>query len=161
MNSTQPKLSPTEITSPGLIDLSASRMIPLTRLETIFCRPKPRPTPTAPEKNASAEKSMPTVESAIKIAKVISTRRISLPISTWIDGVRSAVLRTRRSRKSLAAFAAHSVSISSTDVLITSSGVTRRPPITNPIESSAVMVGCSRPRMLSAAIVQADTATSR
>ena len=70
-------------------------------------------------------------------------------------------MRTRRSRKSLAAFAAHSVSISRTEVLITRSGVTRRPPITIANESSAVMVGCSRPRMLSAAIVQADTATSR
>ena len=136
-------------------------MIPLTRLDTIFCRPKPRPTPTAPEKKASAEKSMPTVDSAITIAKVISSRRISLPISTWIEGVRSVVLRTRRSRKSLDALAAHSVSISSTVVLISSSGVTRRPPITTPIESSAAMVGPSRPRMLSAASVQAETATSR
>ena len=131
MMPTQPKLSPTEITSPGLIDLSASRMMPLTRLDTIFCKPKPRPTPTAPEKNASAERSMPTVESTIRIAKVISSRRINLPISTWIDGVKSALLRTRRSRKSLAAFAAHNVSISSTEVLITKSGVTRKPPITN------------------------------
>ena len=104
--------------------------MPLTRLDTIFCRPKPRPTPTAPEKKASAEKSMPTVDSAIRIAKVISSRRISLPISTWIDGVRSAMPRTRLSRKSLAAFAAHSVSSSSTVVLITSSGETRKPPIT-------------------------------
>ena len=104
---------------------------------------------------------MPTVDSAIRMAKVMSSKRISLPISTWIDGVKSALARTRRSRKSLAAFAAHSVSISRTEVLITKSGVTRRPPITIAIESSAVMVGCSRPRMLSAAMVHADTATSR
>ena len=82
MEVTQPKLSPTEITSPGLIDLSANRMIPLTRFETIFCKPKPRPTPIAPEKNASAEKSMPTVESAIRKAKVMSKSRITLPIRT-------------------------------------------------------------------------------
>jgi hypothetical protein len=29
-------------------------MMPLTRFDTIFCRPKPTPTPTAPEKIASA-----------------------------------------------------------------------------------------------------------
>ena len=59
MLATQPKWSPTEMTSPGLIDLSASRMMPLTKFDTIFCRPKPRPTPIAPENNASAERSMP------------------------------------------------------------------------------------------------------
>ena len=34
--------------SPGLIDLSMSRMIPLIRLDTTFCKPKPIPTPSAP-----------------------------------------------------------------------------------------------------------------
>ena len=67
--------------------------------------------------------------------------RISLPISTWIDGVRSAMPRTRLSRKLLAAIAAHSVSSSSAVVLSTSSGVMRRPPITMPTESSASLVG--------------------
>ncbi len=91
MVSTQPKLSPTVMTSPGLIDLSASRMMPLTRFDTIFCRPKPMPTPTAPEKIASAEKSMPTEPSTISTAKVTSATRASLPSSTWIDGVRSSI----------------------------------------------------------------------
>ena len=92
----------------------------------------------APEKKASEEKSMPTVDSTIRIAKVISSSRISLPISTWIDGVRSATLRMRRSRNSPVAFATHSVSSSSTVVLITSSGVTRKPPMKMPTESSAL-----------------------
>ena len=77
------------MTSPGLIDLSASRMMPLTRFDTIFCKPKPTPTPTAPEKIASAEKSMPTEPSTISTAKVTSAARMSLPSSTWIEGVRS------------------------------------------------------------------------
>ena len=51
--------------SPGLTDLSASRMTPEMKLATIFCRPKPIPTPTAPEKIANAERSMPTALSAI------------------------------------------------------------------------------------------------
>ena len=157
---TQPNWSPTVMMSPGLIDLSASRMMPLTRFDTIFCKPKPMPTPMAPEKKARAERSMPTVDKVIRMAKVISRSRVTLPISTWIDGVSSAVLRTRLSRKSPAAFAAHSASMSRTAVLITSSGEMRRPPTTTATESSAVMAGASRPRMLSAAMVQAKTATS-
>src|SRR5664280_1317990 len=104
---TRPKCSPTEITSPGLIDLSASRMIPLTRLDTIFCRPKPRPTPTAPENSASTDKSMPMELSTTTMAMVSSAMRISLPISTWIDGVRSEKVCTRFSRKLLIALAPH------------------------------------------------------
>ena len=46
--------------SPGFTDLSASRMMPLMKLATIFCRPKPMPTPAAPVKIASAERLMPT-----------------------------------------------------------------------------------------------------
>ncbi len=35
-------------------------MMPLTKLATIFCRPKPTPTPIAPEKIASDDRLMPT-----------------------------------------------------------------------------------------------------
>ena len=51
--------------SPGFTDLSASRMMPQMKLATIFCRPKPMPTPTAPEKIASADRLMPTALSTI------------------------------------------------------------------------------------------------
>ena len=61
----------------------------LTRFDTIFCRPKPMPTPTAPENKASAEKSMPTELSTTSTAKVIRAMRMSFPSRTWIDGVRS------------------------------------------------------------------------
>jgi hypothetical protein len=77
MVTTQPKLSPTLITSPGFTDLSASRMMPLTRLDTIFCRPKPTPTPTAPENTASAEMSMPTALSTIMMPRPIRVQRIT------------------------------------------------------------------------------------
>ena len=42
---TEPKLSPTEMTSPGLIERSISRMIPAIRLPNVFCRPKPTARP--------------------------------------------------------------------------------------------------------------------
>ena len=67
----------------------------------------------------------------------------------------------RRSRKLLAAIAAHSAISSNAEVFSTSSGVTRRPPITIARESSAATVASSRPTMLSAAMVQAVTATTR
>jgi hypothetical protein len=41
-------------------------MMPLMKLATIFCRPKPMPTPTAPEKIASADRLMPTALSAMR-----------------------------------------------------------------------------------------------
>src|SRR3982750_3782646 len=56
----RPELSPMVTRSPGFTDLSASRMMPLMKLATIFCRPMPMPTPAAPEKMASAEGLMPT-----------------------------------------------------------------------------------------------------
>jgi len=136
-------------------------MMPLTRFDTIFCKPKPIPTPIAPEKKASAERSMPTVDSVIRMAKVIRSSRVILPINTWIEGVRSVALCTRLSRKSLAAVAAHKASISSTAVLMTSSAEMRRPPMTMATESRVAIVGCRRPTMLSAAKVHAEIATSR
>ena len=55
----------------------------------------------------------------------------------------------------------HSATASSTPSLISSSGVSRRPPSTIATESSASMVGSSWPMMLSAATSQADSDTSR
>ena len=55
----QPKVSPSEITSPGLIDLSSSRITPLTRFDTTFCKPKPIPMPMAPEKIVKLVRSKP------------------------------------------------------------------------------------------------------
>ena len=96
--------------SPGFTDLSASRMMPEMKLATIFCRPIPIPTPTAPEKIASAERLMPTALSAIAIATTISPIRIILTSSTWIDGVRSAERLIRLSTKLLAMLVSHSAS---------------------------------------------------
>src|SRR6516162_6334540 len=76
--------------SPGFTDLSTRRMMPLMKFATIFCRPKPIPTPAAPEKIASADKLMPTAPMATTTAKASRPRRIILTSSTWIDGVRSA-----------------------------------------------------------------------
>src|SRR4029079_3430820 len=59
MLATQPKCSPMVMTSPGLIDLSASRMMPLTKFDTIFCSPRPTPTPIAPVNTARPDRSMP------------------------------------------------------------------------------------------------------
>ncbi len=55
----------------------------------------------------------------------------------------------------------HSATISSTPSLISSSGVSRRPPSTIETESSASMVGSSWPRMLKAATSHADSDTRR
>ena len=149
------------MTSPGLIDLSASSTMPLTKLATIFCRPRPTPTPTAPVATASTDRSMPDALSTTMMAIAIMAMRMSLPSSTCMDGVRSGDACTRRSRKLLTAVAAQIASSSSTVVLRISSGVTRRPPSTIARESSAATVPSSRPMMLSAAMVQAVTATTR
>ncbi len=147
--------------SPGFTDLSASRMMPLMKLATIFCRPKPMPTPAAPEKIASAERLMPTALMTTAIAKTIKASRIILISSTWIDGVRSPDRVIRLSAKLLAILVSHSATTKSTPSLIRSSGVSRRPPSTIETESSASMVGPSCPRMLKAATSHADSDTRR
>src|SRR5437773_1160367 len=60
-------------------------MMPLTKFETIFCRPKPSPTPTAPLNTAKAVRSMPTVLRPITIASVTSTIFTRLPASACTD----------------------------------------------------------------------------
>ncbi len=131
------------------------------KLATIFCNPKPMPTPAAPEKIASAERLMPAALSTTATANTISASRITLISSTWIDGVRSVERVIRLSTKLLAMLVSHSATISITPSLIRSSGVSRRPPSTTETESSISMVGSSRPRMLNAATSQAATDTRR
>ena len=85
-----PKVLPTSITSPGFIERSSSRMMPLTKFDTIFCRPKPMPTPTAPLKTANAVRSMPTALRPISSATEISAIRTRLPVSTRTEGLSAA-----------------------------------------------------------------------
>ena len=87
--------------------------------------------------------------------------RISLLSSTWIDGVRSANPRNCLSRKLLAAVAAQISRMSRIAALRITSGVIRKPPRLSVIESSPATIGSSSRRMLSAASVHADTATTR
>ena len=87
--------------------------------------------------------------------------RIILISSTWTDGVRSLERLMRLSAKLLATLASHSAKTSSAPSLIRSSSVRRRPPkLDGKAESSAAIVGSSRPRMLSAAIAQAESDTT-
>src|SRR5260221_451547 len=97
----RPELSPMVTRSPGFTDLSASRMMPEMKLATIFCRPIPIPTPTAPENTASADKLMPTALSAMMTASTIRPIRIIFTSSTWIDGVKSVERVMRLSTKLL------------------------------------------------------------
>ena len=75
------------MTSPGFIERSSSRMIPLTKFDTIFCRPKPRPTPTAPLKTAKAVRSMSTALRPISSATEISAILVRLPVSARTEGL--------------------------------------------------------------------------
>ena len=118
------------------------------------------PTPTAPENTASAERSMPTAPSAMTIAMARSPMRMILTSSTCTDGVRSVVELIRLSAKLLAMLVAHSAMSSSAPALITSSGVSRRPPSTIAKESSRSIVASSWPRMESAATNHAVIDTS-
>ena len=100
------------------------------KLATIFCRPMPIPTPTAPENTASADRLMPTALTAMMTAIAISPIRIILTSSTWIDGVRSVERLMRLSAKLLAMLVSHSATTSSAPSLISTSGVSRSPPST-------------------------------
>src|SRR5438105_1931207 len=63
---------------------------PAIKFETIFCRPKRMPTPTAPLNNAKAVRSMPTALSPISSATEISAIRTRLPVSTLTEGLSTA-----------------------------------------------------------------------
>src|SRR4051794_40033384 len=100
--------------SPGLIERSASRMMPLTKFETIFCKPKPSPTPIAPLNTVNAVRSIPTAFSPISSARIISAILTRLRVSVWIDGLRPATCSMRPLTSRASANAAHSrIAISS------------------------------------------------
>ncbi len=131
------------------------------KFATIFCRPKPMPTPAAPENTVSADRLMPTALKAIAIANTIRPIRITLPSSTCTDGVRSPERAIWLSAKLLATLDSHSATASITTSWITSSGVSRSPAKLIATESSADMAGSSCPMMLSAATSQAEIDTTR
>jgi hypothetical protein len=64
-----------------LIDLSASSVKPAAKFATVFCRPRPTPIPTAPEKIASVARLKPVSCSAIKSATIGRTKPRTLAIS--------------------------------------------------------------------------------
>ncbi len=47
------------IVSPGLMDRSSRMMMPEMKFETTFCRPKPMPTPIAPDSTVKTVRSTP------------------------------------------------------------------------------------------------------
>ena len=147
--------------SPGFIERSASRMMPLTKFETIFCRPKPRPTPIAPLNTANAVRSMPTVLSPISSASDTST------ILQQVAGQR---LHRRAEPRELLdpaaeqpgqASATHNSTAISSTALMTISSDSRTVPMVRAALSSTLMVGANSPVMSSAATIQAAVATSR
>ena len=66
-----PETPPTSIQSPSLTGRSISRMMPETKFDTMFCKPKPMPTDRAPATMARPERSMPAVVKATSAATVI------------------------------------------------------------------------------------------
>ncbi len=132
------------------------------KLATIFCKPRPMPTPAAPVKTASAERLMPTALSAIVIATTSNPMRIILTSSTWIEGVKSVERLIRLSAKLLAILVSHSARMVSAPALIRSSGVSRKPPSTTATESESrnSTAVSSWPMMLSAATSHADSDTT-
>ena len=87
------------MTSPGLIDLSISRMTPLIRLLTVFCKPKPIPRPTAPPTTASPVRSTPTLRMAISTASATSTIFSDFVNRTWTVGDNARLVLMRASIK--------------------------------------------------------------
>ena len=59
---TNPSVLPVEIQSPVLMGRSSSRMMPETKLLTMFCRPNPMPTDSAPATMAMLVKLTPTTD---------------------------------------------------------------------------------------------------
>src|SRR5258708_3776584 len=113
------------MTSPGFIERSSSRMIPLTKFDTIFCRPKPMPTPTAPLKTAKAVRSMPTALRPISSATEISAILMRLPASARTEGLSAERRWSRVSTTRARPRAIHSKMARMNTALITSS---TRPP---------------------------------
>ena len=65
---TMPELAPATTQSPTLNGRSASRIRPETKLETMFCRPKPMPSDSAPATSARFDMSMPAAETPSRAA---------------------------------------------------------------------------------------------
>ena len=59
MDFTIPCTVPTSIQSPSLTGRSIKRMMPDTKFDTMFCKPKPIPTDKAPATMARPDRSMP------------------------------------------------------------------------------------------------------
>ena len=121
----QPKVSPSEMVSPGLMERSSRMMIPEMKFETTFCRPKPIPTPTAPENTVKAVRSMPMPDIAATTATTMKVIFRSFPIRTRRDGVSSSERWIRLSRKLPSDTASHRVTLSSTRALSTRSAEIR------------------------------------
>ena len=66
------------ITSPSLMTFSNARMMPLIKLDVIFCKPKPTPTPTALPIMAIVLESTPIVFSPMITTVMMMTRFRSL-----------------------------------------------------------------------------------
>ncbi len=64
-----------------------------------FCRPKPRPTPSAPLNTVSIEKSMPRLLSGMNTARMTNASRMVLESSSLADVVRLSSRRMRDSNK--------------------------------------------------------------
>jgi hypothetical protein len=67
-----PHSPPITTVSPTRTGRSKSRIRPLTKLLTTFCRPKPMPTPSAPATMAKFCSSTPITPSATSTPSVIS-----------------------------------------------------------------------------------------
>ena len=65
-------------------------MTPEMKFETTFCRPKPMPTPTAPESTVRAVRSMPTLWMATRTARKMRVILSTFPRSTLSEGVSSS-----------------------------------------------------------------------
>lgn len=148
------------ITSPGFTDLSISRMMPLIRFEMTFCRPKPTPSPTAPEKTVNAVRSMPILSKAANMATMIKATRTVLLNRTRADGEMAALPSRRLSIICAASLAIHNSDASTRPALITPTTDTLAEPTFRAMLSRVAMVGSSRPIRFSAATLQAVTASS-
>ena len=112
--------------------------MPLTKFETIFCKPKPSPTPIAPLNTVNAVRSIPTALSPISSARNTSTILNRLRVSVWIDGLSPAMCSIRPPTSRASASAAHNRIAISSAALTTSSSDSRTVPIVSAALSSDV-----------------------
>ena len=157
----QPYVSPTAMTSFGLMDLSISSVRPLIRLEMIFCKPNPIPTPRAPPNTVRAVRSIPRLLMAMRNARVISTILVSLATSTWTDGVRLSARWMRRSSTLEIDIVTHSRMPRAITPFTTVSTETRTAPKVIAMPSRSATVASNSPRVVSAASIQAVHAMKR